>query len=402
MSSSKLTTFLLGKQYIGIEHYSFGNEDLTAILQLENTKEGLTILKKDKIPQDLHAEKWDKNLPFFLVLNTNQIIQKEVQGTESSDEKLLHRAFPNISWTEFYYEIFRMHSKSIIAIGRKSYVDQLLAMYKQQKIYIAGISLGICSLSETIRYVAEDTLLTNTQIFSLKEDQQMVQSRKEFSEKPYDLNGLTIANSHVVAFSGILKLLINNGTTSGNILILNHQLHDDYNQKTFFTKSIKVFIGVLLGLLLVNFFAFNHYYKKAQEISQNLLLNKSSIESIKKIKERIISKEQKLKNTVEFTSSKSSLIINQITKELPQSILLSELVYNPLKKKIKENEPILIDEATILVSGTTLDNNAFTNWIDTIEKLKFIKKVVILHFGKNDANETVFSIKINLSEDEIK
>ena len=174
--SSKLTSFLLGKQYIGIEHYSFENEDLTAILLIENAKEGLTILKKDKVRQELLAEKWDKNLPFFLVLNTNQVIQKEVQGTESSDEKLLHRAFPNISWTEFYYEIFRLKSKSIIAISRKSYVDQLLARYSQQKVAIAGISLGTAALSETISYSPENILLTNTQIISLNESEQTIQN----------------------------------------------------------------------------------------------------------------------------------------------------------------------------------------------------------------------------------
>ena len=179
-------------------------------------------------------------------------------------------------------------------------------------------------------------------------------------------------------------------------------MYDAFNQKTFFTKSIKIAIGTLLGLLLINFFVFNHYYKKAEETSQNLLLNKTSMESIKKVKERIISKEQKLKNTIEFTSSKSSLIINDIAKRLPHSILLSELIYNPLEKKIKVEEPILTDEATILISGTTIDNNDFTNWIDTIEKLKSINKVVILHFGKNDVNETVFAIKIKLNEEETK
>ncbi|MFY0482507.1 hypothetical protein ACI6PS_07860 [Flavobacterium sp. PLA-1-15] len=402
MIASKLTALLIGKQYIGIEHYSLENEELTALLRIEKTKEGLSIVKKDKVPQDILAEKWDKSLPFFLVINTNQVIQKEVLGTEPNDEKILHRAFPNIAWTEFYYEIFRMQSKSVIAISRKSYVDQLLMTYSKQSVSIAGISLGIASLSEIVKFSEESTIHTNTQIISFKEGEQTIQGRKEYTEKTHELNGLSVGSSHVMPFSGILSLLLKDGDTTGNVTVFNEQLKDDYNQKTFFSKSLKIFIGVILGVLLINFFAFNHYYKKAEEASQNLLLNKSSNESIKKVKERISSKEQKLKNTIDFASSKSALIVNEITKGVPHSILLSELVFNPLQKKIKEQEPISTDEHTILISGTTLDNYAFTNWMDSIENLKSINKVIILHFGKNDANETVFSIKIKLNEDGIK
>ena len=403
MKSSKLTRVLLGKQYIGIEHFSFKNEDQIAVLLIESANDGLSIIKKDKVPKvNLLDEKWNKNLPFFLTLNTNQIIQKEVQGTEANDEKLLHKAFPNISGEDFYYEIFRMKSKSIIAISRKSHIDEVLATYSKQKVSIVGISLGICALSESIIYSPENTIVTNTFVISLDEEEQTIQSNAVNSVKSYELNGLVINSSFILAFSGILKLLINNNSTTGNIISLNHHLQDFFYQKTFFTKSIKFFLSFVLGLLLINFFVFNHYYKKAEEVTQNLLLNKSSIESIQKLKKRVSIKEQKFKKTMEFKSSKSSLIINEIAEKVPPSIILSELVYDPLEKKIKESETILTNKATILLSGKTIDNNAFTNWIKSIEKLKSINKVVIVHFGKNDTNETVFSIKVNLNNNEIK
>lgn len=120
-------------------------------------------------------------------------------------------------------------------------------------------------------------------------------------------------------------------------------------------------VGTLLVILLINFLTFSHYFKLAEETSQNLLLSKSSLEEVVKTKRRILAKEQKVKNVAAMTASQSSLVINEITKRIPQSILLTELINHPLEKKIKTEEPILTQEKTIALTGTTINNAAFTN-----------------------------------------
>lgn len=97
-----------------------------------------------------------------------------------------------------------------------------------------------------------------------------------------------------------------------------------------------------------------------------------------------------------ITGSQSSLVINEITRRIPKSILLTELVYHPLEKKIKTEEPIVTQEKTIILSGATIDNAAFTHWIEAIDHFKWLNQVVITRFGKNDLNETEFSIKLTL------
>lgn len=126
------------------------------------------------------------------------------------------------------------------------------------------------------------------------------------------------------------------------------------------------------------------------------MVNKSSLEDVNKIKKRIIVKEEKVKSSIGKTDSQSSLIINEIAKRIPSSIVLTELTFNPLEKKIKTDEAIVTTDKVIIIMGTTLSNNTFTHWIETIEKFKWIDKVLITHFGKNEDNETAFSIKITL------
>jgi Tfp pilus assembly protein PilN len=397
MPLPSLTTFLLGKQYIGVEHFTLNNEEKIALLLVEKQKEGLVIAKKDRVTYNGKiAEKWDSKLPFFLIINTNQVIQKEVSGIEPSDEKLLHKAFPNTNWDEFYFEIWRLKTKSIIAITRKSYLDSIESNYKSQKITIAGISLGVCAIADIIDYTTETELQTNHQLISKQEQQQIIATSVQEPTITYNINDLEIENRQLLTFSGILRLIMNGTANTGSIISYSDELYDIYNQKVFFSKGLKIMVGILLGILLLNFLFFTHYYKLAQETSETLLVNKSSIEDVSKIKQRIIVKEEKVKNIVGKTTSQSSLIINEIANKVPSSILLTELTFNPLEKKIKAEEPILTTEKTIAISGTTIANEAFTHWVEDIEKLNWVDKVLITHFGKNEANETEFSIKLTL------
>nr|WP_315202922.1 hypothetical protein [uncultured Flavobacterium sp.] len=397
MTLPSLRTLLLGKQYIGIERFSLNSEEKMAVLLVEKKKGELTIIKKDKISySETLPEKWDKKLPFFLIVNTNQVIQKEVDGIDSSDEKLLHKAFPNTNWDEFYFEIWRLKTKSLAAISRKKYVEELLSNYSKQGISVAGISLGICSISEIMNYSEEKQLSTNHQTVTWKEEGPIVKLNTATLKSNFNINGLTVQNSHLLTFAGILRLILNSTANTGNLINLSNQLYEDYNQNSFFSKGIKLMIGILLTILLINFLTFSHYFRLAEETSESLLLSKSSLEEVVKTKQRIQAKEQKVKNVAAMTSSQSSFVINEITKNIPHSILLTELVYHPLEKKIKAEEPILAQEKTITLSGTTISNTAFTHWVEEMEQLKWMNQVVITHFGKNDLNETEFSIKLIL------
>lgn len=397
MRIPSLNHFLLGNHFIGVEHFSLKNEEKVSLLLVQKKREGLVIAKKDRVTYTgTIAEKWDTKLPFFLILNTNQVIQKEVFGTEASDEKLLHKAFPNTNWDEFYFEIWRLKTKSIIAIARKSYLEDMLSNYEKQKIKVAGISLGLCSIADIIDYTDELVLQTNHQLVSKEEQQQLISTGTEDFVVPYTINDLQIENRQLLAFSGLLRLIINEPPNTGSVIAFSEQLLNDYNQKAFFTKSTKIMVGVVLGILLLNFIFFTHYYKLAQETSETLLINKSSIFDIQQLKQRIIIKEKKVKSIIEKTNSQSSLIINEIASKVPSSILLTEMIFNPLEKKVKTEEPIITQEKIITISGTTIGNDAFTGWVEKIEQINWVDKVLITHFGKNEANETAFSIKVTL------
>lgn len=402
MTSISISGFLLGKHFVGIEHFSLPQEEWFAVLSVEKKTEGLVITDKIVLQRkDNELIKWKTSLPHFLIVNSSQVIQKEVLDVNISDEKLLYKAFPNLNSDDFYYEITRLKTKSLVAISRKIYLDELLFNYKTMGLSIAGFSLGVCTFSEIINYTEETTFFTNHQIINCDEENQIIETSSNIPETIYNINGLNIANNYLLAFSGIVRLLA--GTSnSGNSIDYSIDLYDNYKQDCLFSKGLKMMIGFVLVVLIINFFFFTHYYKLSQDTSESLVVHKSSIEVITKIKGNIILKEKKLNKVLEITSLQSSFFINEITRRIPQSILLTELIYHPLQKKVKTEEPILIDEKIITLTGTTIDNTSFTLWIEGLEQLKWIDQVVITHFGKNEQNITEFSIKLTLREDESK
>lgn len=391
---SWLNTKLLGNRYVGIEHFTSENEDYAAIVLIRKKTGELEIVGQNIVnATETHSGDHNKQ-PHFITINTNQVIQKEVEGSNAADEKLVRKVFPNIALEEFYYETCRLKSQSIVAICRKKYVEDLLKSYESQGVYVAGVGLGICAIAGIIDLSLENELQTNTHCIQIASDATVLSQIQRPQHHSYDINGITIDSQSLLAFAGTLRLF-GSPSVSGNLSQYNTAIFGKFEQSVLFSKAIKTFTGILLVLLLINFLTFTHYYKKAQEVSNNLSRNQSAIAVNNAVADRIRMKEVKVK-TLASSRNSVSLIINEIAVIVPTSVTLTELSFNPLQKKVKPEEPILTTKKVILASGIISDNTAFTNWIEKIGKMNEVAAVTIVNFGKNEDNETGFSIKIAL------
>jgi len=392
--AARIENTLLGKQYIALEFFSLNRQDKIAFLSVQKKKNELVIVQKEIYNniEDLFLQK--SKYPAALIINNEQVLQKEVLGTDSSDKKLLHKAFPNLQADDFYYEIWRRGTSSLVAICRKTYVNKLLTDM-EGGFRIAVISLGVCAISVLSQFELPPLLATNTSILDL--DQENIITGGLPENKDYTINELNVPNTHILAFSGVLSLLLPTATT-GSLWELGTIIHETFKQKTFFEKGLKTAIVVILTLLVINFFLFSHYFKKANEIADTVALNKSGIENITRIRKRIKDKEQRFESFTGATASASSLAINQLVKDMPASLLLSNIVYHPLEKKVKVDEAIMATESLIEISGSSLSNIAFTNWIESIEKMNWVGKVTINSFGKDAEGNTGFSISITVQK----
>lgn len=396
MQLPRLDTTLLGTQFVGIELYCLNSEDGIAVLHIKKKAGELLIENKEKRSS---IEKLtnipNKEFPVFLTINNNQVIHKEIDTAEGLDAKLLHKAFPNIKLEDFFYQIWRLDQKSVIAICRKSYIEELLQQFKDLKLSITSINLGVCGLSQIIDYVDSKIINTNSQSIDIDKES-IINSNQDSLVKTYDINGLEIQNTYLLGFCSVLQKIVPNKNLSGSVDLINEKLYDNFYQNSFFRKGLRFMIFTLLGILLINFFLFNYYYKKSIESSSDVIANKDMINQIKQVKQRLKDKEAKLKNSTNFFDSKSSFLVNELVKDLPNSILLNELVYHPLKKNIKIEEALVFESDVVTLSGITTNAKELTNWFEQIGTKSWVKSTDIVHFGKNENNQSIFTLQVNL------
>ncbi len=401
MSFFRLNSFVSGNQFIGIELFSANAEDSISIVEVRKRKNELVIKKKEKksVFQNV-IQKSNRNIPVILTLNNNQVIQKEIEYLDVSDLKLLYKAFPNIKIDEFFYEIWRLETKSVVAICRKNYIQKLI--YKDfNSICISSISLGICSICNITAFIDCKTIKTNNLTINI-EHKTLLTPNENDDVITYDVNGIKLQSTYLLAFCGILHKINPNLKVSGNINDINNLLYDTYYQNSFFRKGLKVMVITLLTLLLLNFFIFNYYYKKTIQSSLSVMTSKEKIDKVRQVSQRLIAKENKIKAVSNLAGLQSSFLISDLINQMPSSILLNELIYHPIAKKIKEDQLIIINGDVILISGKTLNTKELTRWFEVIENKDWVKSTSIIHFGKNENNESVFTLKINLKPNEIK
>ena len=155
----------------------------------------------------------------------------------------------------------------------------------------------------------------------------------------------------------------------------------------------------ILGLLLVNFVFFNHYFNKVNELKQVYEINQTSKSQIIKLNESVSKKQKMVDDLLKSNDSKTSFYSNQIMKSLPFSILLSEFNYQPLLKRIKTEKEIELENNIITVSGTSSDSEVFSSWINKLEQKNWITKVDIIDYGSTSSNTSDFIIKIVLTDE---
>lgn len=336
----------------------------------------------------------------FLVINNDFIITKKIKSVDTEILRLVHQAFPNIKIDDFYYEVLKQNNIHFVSICRKMYLDKLLNDYHLNNISVVDFSLGNLMLSSIANLISEKVIYTiNARI--TKEDNQIhsIDIAEDLTDSSYTFNDTNLTNKELLNFSSALSLITNKKQTVSAFNNKEQVLMSRFKEKRFFTQFTKTGLSFLFMALLINFFLFSNYYDKAnrlRETSQVLETSKSNIMSLStKVK-----KSQKLvEDVLKTNASRSSFYADALIKDIPESIVLTQLNYQPLLKKIKADKPIDNDANIIIVSGTSSERILVSEWISTLETMNWIQYIEILSFDDTQKSTSSFSFKIYIQDE---
>ena len=394
----RLLTYLkFGNRFCGVEHTTKNGQDCINVTVLKQSKKELLI---EECFEDDSVSKLSKHKPIYLVINNSKVLTKTIESNQSDALKLVYKAFPNINLDEFYYEVLSQVDTHFIALCRKDDVENIIKKYKDLKIPVFNFSLGNSLISDLKGFINKDYVFSSNARADIQNGSIVKIEKVDVKPEIYHINGLEVSSPYLLSFSGALQMVLTSNESITNYGIRSEDLIGDFKQTRFFNLFLKIGGLFILGLLLINFFFFNHYFNKVSELRQLSEVNQSTKNQILKLDEVVSKKQKMVDDLLKSNGSRSSYYADKIIHSLPKSILLSEFNYQPLLKRIKSNKVIELKKNVIEVSGESNDSEAFSDWVSILERKDWVSRVDILFYGSASSKVSDFKIEIVLADEQ--
>jgi hypothetical protein len=373
-------TLKYGTKYSAIEH---AEQDSYNYLRLAKKKQELVVSARKK------ATSFQEFLPqlkglkhVFLIVNDEQVLSKKIEGNENDFLSAARTAFPNITLSDFYFQVYATAYNSFISIVRKEYVANIIKSYENAGISVIDFSLGNLAIQNLTG------VLNQSEIFS---------SNAQLFFKSNEFNDIAITNDEVLLLGGIVGYYTNTASSS-----VRNDLQQIYKQKRFFDLGLKFSLGFLSTILFINFLIFSAYRNEISTLSFSLQLSETYKNQLNALQSNRDKKRELVKSISSNATSNLSEYIDEIAISAPNTTLLVGLKYQPIKGTIKRDKQIMFDKNSIVITGTSKNNSASSDWIAILQKKDWIEKATIIQYGnaKKKRSDASFEFLIKTKANE--
>ncbi|TXN36145.1 hypothetical protein FVB32_16440 [Flagellimonas hymeniacidonis] len=393
------TYFTKGNAFYGLEVYQIGNNIKFHLLEVVKKKGELVITNSQSFEElQLLVDFAKPSVPICLIYNTDSVITKQTGAEPNFEDKgAVEQLFPGLNFENFFYQISNLGDLSYISVVKKQDVETYLVRLKEMKFKIGGLSLGASSLSRIANYLNNDFILTNRGKVVLNNisDTNLSASTEKSSSSSYDINGLNVKHTEILAFSEILDFLTRNVKDTSNFVDVVENLQNEFaNSRTFGILLHSSLVFILL-LLLSNFFLFNFYFDGVQLSKENLAFENENKKNLMALTDKVAEKERKVDAVLSVSNSRTSYYLDELGASIPKSILLDGLQYQPLTKPVQSLKPIELNIDELLVMGNCINSEDFSSWLIHLEGLEWVQSVETMDYDYKNKNTSNFKIKIS-------
>lgn len=388
-------TLKYGTQYSAIEH---AEQDSYHYLQLTKKKQELVVSARKKATSFQEFSPQLKGLKHvFLIVNDEQVLSKKIEANEKDSLSIARTAFPNITLSDFYFQVYTTAYNSFISIARKEYVAKIIKSYENAGISIIDFSLGNLAIQNLTGVISQSEIFSsNAQLFFKSNELQEIKKLQVETNK-YLVNAIVITNDEVLLLGGIIGYYTN--TASSPISI---NLQQIYKQKRFFDLGLKFSLGFLFTILFINFLLFSAYRNEIRNLSFSMQLSETYKNQLNSLQSNKDKKRELVKSIGSSATFNLSEYIDEIAISAPSTTLLVGFNFQPIKGAIKHDKQIVFDQNSIVIRGTSKNNSSFSDWIAALQKKDWIEKATIIQYGnaKKKTSEASFEFLIKTKGNE--
>lgn len=382
-----------GKEYAAIEHAENSTFNFLKLTKKKN--EFLVSKNKQATSFDTITKELKEQKHVFLILNNEQVLSKKVSISNSESKSILRAAFPNITTSDFYFEIYSSNEASFVSIARKEIIDDLILEYQKRGVAVIDFSLGNLAAKNLQPFLENKNIFSSNAQIDFNEKTISEINKTKISSETYNINDLEISNTAVLPLAGIISYYTKNTSS-----ILQKELKERYVQKRFFDIGLKTGLGFLLTMLLINFIFFSSYREQVGNLTSELQLSESYKKQLNTLQNEVTQKKQLVASVNSASNSRLTKYIDQLGISIPNTILLTQINYQPKKGVVKADKKITFENNKMIVKGTSKENENFSNWISILEKKEWIHNISITEYGKGKKSNTLANFEFIITTNE--
>jgi hypothetical protein len=350
--------------------------------------------------------KMPAGLPVTICFNGKGVLIRKAASL-SIEANPIGAVLPNANPDDFYYEVYQPQQAPVMAIVRKTLVDDFIHLLQHKGYRVLQASLGFSAIGTLLPFIKQDgRQVIETNSFTLTSGPEHTitdfSSKEPVTNNSFKLPEYAISDQYIqapflLAFAAAVQLLTDD---PDNAPVLPSPVLTAARKAFKDTKLFKVagisLLTVVFVLLLVNFLVYNHYFNLNKEYQVKQLLSLDVREKTTVLQQKIRQREQLLKKTGWGKSNKISLYADRIASLTPTNTLLTSMAIHPVRSNhAGETTGFYFKQDTIQLSGTCgtpVEVNQFINNLKLITEFKavFIRNYL---YKKEEENGT-FLIEI--------
>lgn len=374
---------------------------------LEKSKKTLNILEyhNDINSFDELLTTIPKNLPVILSVTGKGIIFKKLKNKNyNNDLEILNDVLPNVTLKEFELRKCEIDDEFFFAIViRKQLIDKIFTLFDNQKLFILDIRFGPFDIQNVLPYVNLGTKEIFTSVYKLTTSESKIESVVSNSQNISNdilFDEESINNNSLIAFANGFSFLVLKREQQGSFDTIDHSSKEFKYYKTYKKLSIGT-ITFLFIALLINYFVFDNFHSRYNNISGQLDEYQGLLSSFTRKQEEFKEKKEIISKTGMTEISRISQFADQLANNLPNGISFTKMNFYPISKRNSRTKEFDFGNDQLILSGLANTSTTLNEWIQTLNDFKWIDEVNDFTFSREneETNELIkFDLNIAIKE----
>jgi hypothetical protein len=334
--------------------------------------------------------------PLCLVINGKGIISKKIHVAhdDANNESIIQQVLPNAKHGDFYLRKYSAtDNNAFVSLIRKSLLEGVLDLLSKNKISVVEVFwgpftvnsviplMGITNgeiLTEHYKFTIENSFITE---FIPTEDNQISQGKLSIGDEKLEVQSL-------ISFGTLINhFYINKAENTSEIaVVINAENNFVYSK--LFAKTLQYSLILVFIVLLVNFFLFDYYNRKQQDLFSQVTKFNDLLTNQDTLKKTLESKRDLLEKSGLLESSKISFYSDRIASVVNEGITLTKLEVNPLKDIVgqdKDETGYEFTNETIELTGTASNSTYLNEWIKDMKVFNWVKDITIKNYNRDNS-----------------